>query len=86
MSKSTLIPLLAVLMLTACASGNPPTLAPTLTVPANLTAKCPDLPLLQSGSLNDLLSNHIQVAKAYHECRNHHNDLADWLKKTGTAQ
>jgi len=86
MSKSTLTTLLAALMLTACTFGNPPTQVPTLTAPANLTSKCPDLPQLQSGSLNDLLSNHIQVAKAYHECRNHHNDLADWLQKTGTAQ
>ena len=82
-----LLPILAVAvsMLTACASGGPRTLAPKLTVPEHLKAirDSPPLPQPKSAGPADLLENHIAVARAYHQCRDTHRALTDWLEATG---
>lgn len=75
--------LFAVLMMTACASGVPPTQAPTLTPPEEELAMCPALPQPASGKLTDLLANHIATAEAYHQCRDRHRGLIEWLQATG---
>lgn len=84
MRRSILLALAAsaALTLTACASGGPRTMAPTLAPPAARMAPCPPLPQPASGSLTDLLANHVAVAKVYHQCRDRHQGLIDWLKVT----
>ena len=83
MRKHILLPLIAVLMLTACASGKTLIAAPKLGAPESLKAECGELPPPQSGKTQDLLANHVAVAKAYHQCRDRHQGLVDWLEKTG---
>jgi hypothetical protein len=74
--------MIAALMLTACASGAPPMQIPTLDPQASDLALCPALPMPQSGAMTDLLDNHIAVAKAYHQCKDRHQGLVEWLEKT----
>lgn len=73
------------LTLTACASGRTPTPAPTLSPPASEMVACSPLPPPESGQLNDLLTNHIAVAKLYHQCRDRLQALIDWLEVTTDA-
>ena len=69
--------LIAVCLMTGCASGTMPTQAVTLRLPPALTAPCPvTLPKAESGSLRDLLNNHIEIARAYYECADKHNELS----------
>lgn len=75
----------AALILTACASGAPRTPAPMLTPPETDMQPCQALQQPVSGQINDLLSNHIAVAKAYHQCRDRHQGLINWLEKTDDA-
>lgn len=75
----------AALILTACASGVPRTTALTLKPPEADKAECPPLPQPTSGSLADLLANHVTVAKAYHQCRDRHKALTDWMEATDAA-
>ena len=75
--------LFVVLTMTACAFGPPPMQAPTLTPPEEEMAMCPALPPPASGRLTDLLANHIATAEAYHQCRDRHRGLIDWLQATG---
>lgn len=84
MHKHTLGLLIAASMLTACAHGLPPTpmTTPALNPPAQLTDDCPDLPPPQDGRMTNLLSNHVQVAKLYHKCRERLRGLAQWIKDT----
>ena len=82
----TILLLIAASMLTACASGVPRTMAPTLKPPESETAECQPLPQPPSASLTDLLANHVTVAKQYHQCRDRHKALADWLQKTDAAR
>lgn len=70
------------LTLTACASGAPPTQIPTLFPPASDLQLCPSLPMPPSGAMTDLLDNHIAVTKAYHQCKDRHQGLVEWLEKT----
>lgn len=72
----------AALTLTACASGVPRTTAPTLKPPEADKAECPPLPQPTSGRLADLLADHVTVAKAYHQCRDRHKALTDWMETT----
>ena len=81
--RKTILPLLlVVLTMTACASGPQPTQAPILLPPQSEMQECPELPPLQSGIMTDLLTNHIAVAKAYHQCRDRHRGLVQWLERT----
>lgn len=82
----TILLLIAALTLTACASGGPRTTAPTLKPPEADKAECPPLPQPKSGSLTDLLANHVAVAKQYHQCRDRHKALTDWLEKTDAVR
>ena len=36
--------------------------------------------------MTDLLTNHIAVAKAYHQCRDRHLGLINWLEKTSEVR
>lgn len=85
MRKHILLLLIAASTLTACASGARPTATPPpkLTVPASLTADCADLPQPTSGKTQDLLDNHVQVARIFHLCREQLRSLAQWLETTG---
>lgn len=80
------LPLLsAALMLTACATGTPPTVvAPTLTlkpvVPEALTLRCDPLPKAEDGKLGTLLKNHVETARLYHLCAQRHGDLVGVLR------
>ncbi len=78
-----ILPLCAASMLTACASGTQPTRAPTLLPPESEMQLCPALPPATSGTMTDLITNHIAVAKAYHQCRDRHQGLVEWLETTG---
>lgn len=82
MRKLILLPAIAALTLTACASGGTPIAAQKLTAPEHLKMACPDLPQPPTGKTQDLLANHVAVAKTYHQCRERHRGLADWLEKT----
>ncbi|WP_425438697.1 hypothetical protein [Propionivibrio dicarboxylicus] len=58
---------------------------PILTPPAADMEPCGPLPPPASGMIGDLLTNHIAVAKAYHQCKDRHRGLIDWLEATGNA-
>lgn len=82
-----LVMLLAVSMLTACASGPTPTQAPILLLPpAHLTQQCLAPPPPTSGALTDLLSNHITTAKLLHQCRDRQRGLVEWMEDVNAAQ
>ena len=85
MSKAILPLLIAALTMTACASGGLRTQEPTLNPPEALIALCPPLPQPQSGAMTDLLINHNEVARSYHQCRNRHQALINWLEATTDA-
>ena len=82
MHRSILPLLIAALTLTACASGTQPTQTPSLTPPQSEMQPCGALPAPSTGAMTDLLTNHILVAKAYHQCRDRHQGLVNWLEKT----
>lgn len=72
MCKRILILAAVTLMVTACAHGvkrtpAPSSQVPNLEIPADLlTGEVPALPQPDSGARSDLLTNHVEVAKAYH--------------------
>lgn len=80
--RSTIVMILAALMLTACASGLPPMPAPSLPrlPPPNLMLHCPELAQPASGGLVALLANHIDVAQEYQICRERQRALAEWAR------
>lgn len=80
MSKLTLLYAIAASMLAGCESGMPPTPEPRYPTPANLTAPCPELPLATSGVLHALLTNHVEVAGLYHDCRDRQRALAETVR------
>lgn len=82
MRKQAMPLLIALLMLTACASGGQPMPGLKLTPPAPQMASCPSLPQPTDTSWTALLANHIQVAKQYHQCRDNHQALVNWLQAT----
>lgn len=83
MCKSILIPLIAASMLAACASGPQPMLAPRLLPPASLTQlPSEELPPPTSGRLPDLLANHVETARLYHQLRERFTGLVQWLEAT----
>ena len=71
---------IAALMLTACASGVPPTTAPPRRLPPpSLTAPCPRPTQPMDGKLaSSLLPNHVQAMQLLQLCRARHQSLADW--------
>ncbi len=81
MSKTIPSILLAALTLTACASGTQPTPAISRTPQANLMAECPDVPSASSGKLPDLDANHKAAMRSYHDCKDRHQGLVEWVKK-----
>lgn len=81
MLKQILSMAIAALMLTACASGVRPMPTVTLTPPASDMQKCPEtIPDPASGKTQDLVANHVLAMKTYHECKDRHNGLVDWLE------
>lgn len=82
MHKAILPLLIAALTMTACASGGLRTREPTLTAPEASMAPCEPLPQPKSGAMTELLINHNEVARSYHQCRNRHQALIDWLEAT----
>lgn len=71
---------IAALMLTACASGVPPTTAPPRRLPPpSLTAPCP-LPTqpLDGKLASSLLPNHVQTMQLLQLCRSRHQALSAW--------
>jgi len=49
--------------------------------PANLTASCPEPPLLPSkANMGDLLAADIELAGMYRECAERHAGLSAWAK------
>ena len=85
MSKAILPLLIAALTMTACASGGLRTQEPTLSPPEALIAPCPTLTQPQSAEMTDLLINHNEVARSYHQCRDRHQALINWLEATTDA-
>ena len=75
--KIQMLMLLAASMLTACASGTPPTQAEPRHCAAALRAECPEPPPAESGSLADLFRNHIQEAEMHKLCRDRQRALAE---------
>lgn len=83
MRKLILSMTIAALMLMGCASGGPPTQTPTLSARESDKQKCLEtLPDPASGKTQDLLANHVLAMKAYHECKDRHNGLVNWLEVT----
>lgn len=84
MNKNILLIALAISTLTGCASGVSLTeiKKPKLMVPASLTQACAVLPQPADGSRGELLNNHVQVAEAYHQCKQRHQALVEWTEKT----
>lgn len=76
-----------VLTMTACAFG-PPRIVAKTTMPAPSAqdmTDCPELALPTSGRAGDLLANHVETAKAYHECRARQAGLADYIRRVRQA-
>lgn len=74
--------LIAVCLMTGCASGTPPMVAaPSLNPPASLMVTCKTLPMATSGTLRDLVMNHIEVAQQYYDCADKHNALVDLIEQ-----
>ena len=86
MPRTILLLIIAALTMTACASGSQPTREPTLIPPQYEMQACQELPPPQSGAMTDLLTNHIAVAKAYHQCRDRHQGLINWLESTDAVR
>lgn len=86
MHKRILWLLTATLTLTACASGSQPTTTPRLTPPQSAMQACPALLPPMSGQMTDLLANHLAVAQAYHQCRDRHWGLIQWIDETDKAR
>lgn len=76
-----LVLLIAALMLTGCASGMQPIAASPRPCPASLTTDCPLPPPAKSGSLPDLLNNHIEAMELYAQCRDQMSKLAACAKQ-----
>lgn len=83
MRKPNPLPMIAALMMSACASGAPPMPTPTLNPPVADMTDCPPLEQPASGRMQDLLANHVATAQEYHLCRAHHQGLVQWLRATG---
>lgn len=86
MMRKTLLTALAVLTLTACASGGTQTQVSNPMPEAALMVPPPSLPDPESGMLPDLAKNHRQVAKIYHELADRYRSLLDWIIKTDGAK
>lgn len=69
------------LMLTGCASGTSPILAQPRPCPASLTVACPTPPPARSGSLADLLDNHIEAMELAAQCRDQLAKLARCVRE-----
>lgn len=69
------------LLLTACSSGTPPMLAQPRPCPASLTVACPTPPPARSGSLADLLDNHIEAMELAAQCRDQLAKLARCVRE-----
>jgi hypothetical protein len=69
----------SVLTLTGCASGVTPMAMPMPKPAAILTLPCPPLPMPASGRALDLLTNHIEVAQHYAQCRAKQRALSEFL-------
>lgn len=76
-----LLVLAALLLLTGCASGTPPIAPQPRPCPASLTADCPAPLAARSGTLPDLLSNHIEAMELYAQCRDQLSKLAQCTRK-----
>ncbi|MFZ5483502.1 MAG: Rz1-like lysis system protein LysC [Pseudomonadota bacterium] len=75
------LPLIALAsMLTACASGPPPTPTTGRSPPPHLVIPCPALPAPASGRAGDLLANHVMTMRAYHTCLDRHKTLSEWAR------
>lgn len=67
----------------SCASGPTPTAGPRLMPPANLTAPCELPPPPADGRLRpELKRNHLLAMALFHECRQKHRRLVQWLERT----
>jgi len=89
MHKITLAILVSVSMLMGCASGMQlmPAAPKRSPPPASSTTPCQDeLPQPASAKGTDLLANHVEAAKLYHDCRLRHQDLAGWAKNGEAAK
>lgn len=49
-------------------------------LPPVLAEPCPDLPELKDGRLSSILSNHIETARLYSNCKQRHADLVDVIE------
>lgn len=69
-------------LMSACAAGVRPTLDEPIQVPpeANLTAAPQPLPQPPTGRIQDLETNHREVAKAYHQLASQTCRLLDFLQ------
>lgn len=61
--------LLAVLLLLTACTNTVPVPAPRPPIPAELTARCPDLDKLAGGTAADILNNIVNNAAKYYQCR-----------------
>lgn len=50
--------------------------------PARMAQQCQEPPPpLKTGARAELLANHAQAMKAYHECRELNREKAEWIEK-----
>lgn len=69
-------------ILSGCATGPQPMLAPRLIPPASLTTLDDPPPPPASGSLPDLYANHLQAMHLYWRMRASYQGLIEWLEAT----
>lgn len=69
----------ATLALTGCFSGTPPIPQPP-SLGDNVARQCEDLPLVKSGKLDALWSNHNETTRLYGECAARHKSAVKHIR------
>lgn len=69
---------LCALTLTACASPTMPYVERSY--PPNLLAPCPDLPSLEDGTAEAVLSSIVEVSELYYDCQAKHHALVEAVR------
>ncbi|MXS82258.1 hypothetical protein ABD07_03950 [Nitrosomonas oligotropha] len=69
--------LIAVLMLTGCASTTNAPEEPRIPQ-ASLIAECPDLPEASDGKLSTILTVSLERSQLYYDCQARHKALSEW--------
>lgn len=80
MSRPMPTVLIALSLMTGCASSGAPSPGPTARVDRALLAPCPDPPQLRSGATSEHLRVTVALARIYWECKTRHQGLAETVR------